>query len=175
MAARTFQLTQRSWRVRTLLARAEHFGVLYLWDLSRFKKITLHLEDRYSNREAFCILYGGSQCAPSYETGVIKVIDGSNEITDVNGGIVCGQCRGDWKIVVNNADPIPDAEGFQGKNFSSYNAASVNMGAFVVFRARSTGGGNPSTGIFVRDMLGETSGIVRQAGRREQPCLVPTI
>ena len=50
----------------------------------------------------------------------------------MNGGIVCGQCRGDWKIVVNNADPIPDAEGFQGKNFSSYNAASVNMGAFVV-------------------------------------------
>ena len=35
-----------------------------------------------------------------------------------------------------------------------------------MFRARSTGGGNPSTGIFVRDMLGETSGIVRQAGRR---------
>ena len=106
------------------------YGLGRLW----FKKLTLHLEDRYSNREASCILYGGSQCAPSYETRVIKFIDGSNEITDVNGGIVCGQCRGDWKIVVvvNNADPIPDAEGFQGKNFSSYNAASVNMGAFVV-------------------------------------------
>jgi len=44
-----------------------------------------------------------------------------------------------WDIVVNNADPIPDVDTYDGKNFSSYNAPSVNKEGFVVFRARSTG------------------------------------
>ena len=72
---------------------------------------------------------------------------------------------GVWHTVVNNADSIPDNEGYDGKNFSSYNSASVNNKGLVVFRARSTGDHNPSTGIFVRDMLVGGS-IVRQAGRR---------
>jgi len=70
-----------------------------------------------------------------------------------------------YNTVVNNADSIPDSEGYGGKNFSSYNSASVNNKGLVVFRARSTGDHNPSTGIFVRDMLRGGS-IVRQAGRR---------
>ena len=73
-------------------------------------------------------------------------------------------CDGSWYTVVNNADPIPDKVDFDGKNFSSYNAASVNNDGLVVFRARSTGGDNPSTGIFVRDM--PNGKLVRQAGRR---------
>ena len=44
-----------------------------------------------------------------------------------------------WDIVVNNADSIPDVDTYDGKNFSSYNAPSVNKEGFVVFRARSTG------------------------------------
>ena len=44
-----------------------------------------------------------------------------------------------WDVVVNNADPIPDFDTYDGKNFSSYNAPSVNKEGFVVFRARSTG------------------------------------
>ena len=70
-----------------------------------------------------------------------------------------------YNTVVNNADSIPDSEGYDGKDFSSYNSASVNNKGLVVFRARSTGDHNPSTGIFVRDMLRGGS-IVRQAGRR---------
>ena len=73
-------------------------------------------------------------------------------------------CDGSWYAVVNNADPIPEKVDFDGQNFSSYNAASVNNDGFVVFRARSTGGDNPSTGIFVRDM--PNGKLVRQAGRR---------
>eukprot|EP00985_Skeletonema_marinoi_P004068 scaffold1789_cov200-Skeletonema_marinoi.AAC.3 len=106
----------------------------------------------------------GSQCAAYYDTNVIEAE--STQITNVNGGFVCPLCQGDWDVIVNNADPIPDSPGFDGKNFSSYNAASVNTEGLVVFRARSTGGGNPSTGIFVRDMYDEDSTIRRQAGRR---------
>jgi len=106
----------------------------------------------------------GSQCAAYYDTNIIEAE--STQITNVNGGFVCPLCQGDWDVIVNNADPIPDSPGFDGKNFSSYNAASVNTEGLVVFRARSTGGGNPSTGIFVRDMYDEDSTIRRQAGRR---------
>ena len=44
-----------------------------------------------------------------------------------------------FQIVVNNAYGIPDVPPFDGKNFSSYNAPSLNKAGFVVFRARSTG------------------------------------
>ena len=46
-----------------------------------------------------------------------------------------------WEVVVNNANviPPPEEEDEVEKTFSSYNAASVNEGKDVVFRARSTG------------------------------------
>ena len=52
-----------------------------------------------------------------------------------------------WEVVVNNANVIPPPENAMRsleededeKTFSSYNAASVNEGKDVVFRARSTG------------------------------------
>ena len=104
----------------------------------------------------------GNQCNSYYE---VEVVADSEEVSNVNAGFICGHCPGDWHAVVNNADSIPDTEGYDGKNFSSYNSASVNNKGLIVFRARSTGDHNPSTGIFVRDMLRGGS-IVRQAGRR---------
>lgn len=71
----------------------------------------------------------------------------------------------EWDIVVNNADTIPLANGTidPEETFASYNSASINTQKFVVFRARSTGGGEPETGVFVRDMVDpSTSDIVRQ-------------
>ena len=106
------------------------------------------------------------QCSSKYDTNVVEVTEDTTEIINISGGFVCDACLGSWKTVVNNAVPIPDVQGFHGKNFSSYNAPSVNKGGFVVFRARSTGGDNPSTGIFVRDMLDSSGSIIRQAGRR---------
>ncbi|KAL7536401.1 hypothetical protein ACHAXR_009256 [Thalassiosira sp. AJA248-18] len=71
-----------------------------------------------------------------------------------------------WITVVNNNNAIQDsAGGFGNTMFASYNAASVNRDGVVVFRARSTGGGNPSTGVFVKDVLTTNTEIVRQAGR----------
>ena len=54
--------------------------------------------------------------------------------------------------VVNNSFLVPETDHF----FNSYNQPSVNDRGLVVFRARSQGGGGgqPSTGIFIRDMLG---------------------
>ena len=66
---------------------------------------------------------------------------------------------------MNNNDTIPLANGSidPEETFASYNSASVNTQKFVVFRARSTGGGEPETGVFVRDMVDpSTSDIVRQ-------------
>ena len=111
-------------------------------------------------------IISGQQCASYYETDVIEVVDGGPTKYRVDGGMVCGHCPLDWDILVNNGYPVPDDDGFDGKNFSSYNAASVNTDGFAVFRARSTGGNNPSTGIFIRDMLDDAGSIVRQAGRR---------
>ena len=70
----------------------------------------------------------------------------------------------EWQIVVNNADTIPLADGNidPDETFASYNSASINTQKFVVFRARSTGGGEPETGVFVRDMVNPSSDIVRQ-------------
>ena len=72
----------------------------------------------------------------------------------------------EWDIVVNNNDTIPLATNGSidpEETFASYNSASINTQKFVVFRARSTGGGEPETGVFVRDMVDpSTSDIVRQ-------------
>ena len=55
----------------------------------------------------------------------------------------------DWQVVVNNSDQIPETN----RNYNSYNPPSVNAGALVVFRARSTGQQQgPVSGIYVRDM-----------------------
>lgn len=56
-----------------------------------------------------------------------------------------------WDTVVNNTDAFPG----DSRNFNSYNQPSVNDNGIVVFRARTQGGqpgGEPSTGIFTRDM-----------------------
>ncbi|MEQ8756719.1 DUF7453 family protein [Coleofasciculus sp. G1-WW12-02] len=56
-----------------------------------------------------------------------------------------------FTTVVNNGDNIPGTN----RLFNSYNQPSVNSSGLVVFRARSRGGqgGQPSTGIFSRDLL----------------------
>jgi hypothetical protein len=54
-----------------------------------------------------------------------------------------------WEVVVNDADTIPGTD----RTYNSYNPPSVNSGAFVVFRARSTGRQQgPVSGIYTRDM-----------------------
>ncbi|KAL7541279.1 hypothetical protein ACHAXR_010784 [Thalassiosira sp. AJA248-18] len=86
-----------------------------------------------------------------------------NGKTVLPGGTIHLAC-GSWETVVNNNDEIQDSAGeYDGTMFASYNAASVNRDGVVVFRARSTGGGSPSTGVFVRDVL-NAGKIVRQAG-----------
>jgi len=122
---------------------------------------------RYTGDNDQSIIDDGVPCASYYETGVIEVGNDSNE--NVNGGIVCGHCPGDWDIIVNNANTIPGG-GLGSVEFSSYNTASVNTDGFVVFGASSTEDGTPlplQTGIFVRDVLDnstETGIIRRQAG-----------
>ena len=67
----------------------------------------------------------------------------------------------DWSTVVNNNDLMPDA---QGRTFNSYNQPSVNKNGLVVIRARSRGGppqGQPTHGIYTRDMSGSDSPIVK--------------
>ncbi len=68
----------------------------------------------------------------------------------------------EWTTVVNNNDAMPGAPG--GRTFNSYNQPSVNRQGLVVFRARSRGGpplGQPTHGIYTRDMSGTGSPIVR--------------
>ena len=61
-----------------------------------------------------------------------------------------------WEVVVNNGFMIPghdDADGGAIRYYNSYNPPSVNEGALVVFRARSTGREQgPVSGIYTRDM-----------------------
>jgi len=67
----------------------------------------------------------------------------------------------DWATVVNNNDLMPPLE---VRNFNSYNQPSVNLDGLVVIRARSRGGpplGQPTHGIYTRDMAVEDSAIVR--------------
>jgi len=66
----------------------------------------------------------------------------------------------DWVTVVNNTDLMPPLE---VRNFNSYNQPSVNVDGLVVIRARSRGGpplGQPTHGIYTRDMAVEDSAIV---------------
>jgi hypothetical protein len=68
----------------------------------------------------------------------------------------------EWQVVVNNDDEIPDNP---GRFYNSYNPPSVNAGALVVFRARSTGQqGGPVSGIYTRDMA--TLGSINKAADR---------
>ncbi len=56
-----------------------------------------------------------------------------------------------FQTVVNNADLIPGTASL----FNAYNQPSINAAGLVVFRARGRGGsgsGQPSTGIFTRDL-----------------------
>jgi hypothetical protein len=67
-----------------------------------------------------------------------------------------------WTTVVNNGNYIPSATCNPAqpvvppcRTFNSYNQPSVNVGGLVVFRARSRGGqggGEPSHGVYIRDM-----------------------
>ena len=66
-----------------------------------------------------------------------------------------------WTTVVNNNDLMPPLE---VRNFNSYNQPSVNLDGLVVIRARSRGGpplGQPTHGIYTRDMAVDGSRIVR--------------
>ena len=66
----------------------------------------------------------------------------------------------DWVTVVNNSDLMPPLE---VRNFNSYNQPSVNVDGLVVIRARSRGGpplGQPTHGIYTRDMADDGSPIV---------------
>lgn len=55
-----------------------------------------------------------------------------------------------WQTVVNNTVVFPG----DTRTFNSYNQPSINDAGLVVFRGRSSGkpGGEPSSGIFTRDM-----------------------
>lgn len=68
----------------------------------------------------------------------------------------------DWVTVVNNNDVMPgDA---LGRTFNSYNQPSINVDGLVVMRARSRGGqggGQPTHGIYTRDMSSNGNPIVR--------------
>ena len=74
----------------------------------------------------------------------------------------------DWVTVVNNNDTMP---GSGGRNFNSYNQPSVNLDGLVVMRARSRGGppqGQPTHGIYTRDMSRAGNPIVRILDRSTQ-------
>lgn len=67
----------------------------------------------------------------------------------------------DWLTVVNNNDLMPP---LHVRNFNSYNQPSVNAEGLVVFRARSRGGpplGQPTHGIYTRDMADSDGEIIR--------------
>ncbi len=67
----------------------------------------------------------------------------------------------DWTTVVNNNDLMPP---LKERNFNSYNQPSVNLKGLVVIRARSRGGppqGQPTHGIYTRDMAVDDSEIIR--------------
>ena len=67
----------------------------------------------------------------------------------------------DWTTVVNNTDLMPPLD---VRNFNSYNQPSVNVDGLVVIRARSRGGpplGQPTHGIYTRDMAVDDSEIIR--------------
>jgi hypothetical protein len=69
----------------------------------------------------------------------------------------------DWQVVVNNGFEIPDNP---GRFYNSYNPPSVNAGALVVFRARSTGQQQgPVSGIYTRDMA--TPGDINKIADRD--------
>ena len=78
----------------------------------------------------------------------------------------------DWTTVVNNNDLMPP---LQVRNFNSYNQPSVNKNGLVVFRARSRGGppqGQPTHGIYTRDMAvgdSEIIGILDRTAQVPQP------
>ena len=68
----------------------------------------------------------------------------------------------EWATVVNNNNVMPGAPG--DRTFNSYNQPSVNLDGLVVFRARSRGGsghGQPTHGIYTRDMSDSSNDIVR--------------
>jgi len=73
-----------------------------------------------------------------------------------------------WNTVVNNNDPMPGAS--PARNFNSYNQPSVNLAAMVVIRARSRGGsgGQPTHGIYTRDMSGTGNPLVRILDRSSE-------
>ncbi len=72
--------------------------------------------------------------------------------------ILAGACiasaQSAWTTVVNNSSVMPGTNA----TFNSYNQPSVNAFGDVVFRARSKGGngGEPTHGIYLRDMLRRT-------------------
>jgi hypothetical protein len=67
----------------------------------------------------------------------------------IGGGLAEAASIYNFTTVVNNGEIIPETS----RLFNSYNQPSVNGSGLVVFRARSQGGqGQPSTGIFTRDM-----------------------
>jgi hypothetical protein len=68
-----------------------------------------------------------------------------------------------WQVVVNNSFEIPENT---GRFYNSYNPPSVNAGALVVFRARSTGQqGGPVSGIYTRNM--ESLGAIEKIADRD--------
>ncbi len=71
-------------------------------------------------------------------------------LTIVSASVAAAPPQPDWQVVVNNGFEVP---GNPGRLYNSYNPPSVNAGALVVFRARSTGHQQgPVGGIYVRDM-----------------------
>jgi len=70
-----------------------------------------------------------------------------------------------WSTVVNTQVPAPNST--SGRNFNSFNQPSVNASGLVVFRGRTRGGppeGEPSRGIYVRDMSARNGSVRTVAG-----------
>jgi hypothetical protein len=73
-------------------------------------------------------------------------------------GTVHSSAQSVWTTVVNNGDYMPGTLSL----FNSYSQPSVNAQGLVVFRARSKGGnGEPTHGIYMRNMLSSKATVVK--------------
>ncbi|TGD74842.1 hypothetical protein E4634_06505 [Mangrovimicrobium sediminis] len=78
-----------------------------------------------------------------------------------------------WTTVANGNDPVPGPGA--GNTFNSFNQPSVNARGLVVFRGRSRGGppgGEPQSGIFLRDM-GERAADIHPLFSKSEPVPYP--
>ena len=88
---------------------------------------------------------------------VVAIVAGGGVATIASGagGGGGGPEQSPWRRIANISNEVPGG----GQTFSSFNQPSVNRQGVVVFRARTTGPGEPIRGIYLRRMQAENAPI----------------